>query len=440
MIILVVDDDPGNRNSIARFLETEGFETQTAENGLAAQRMLQSNRYDAVILDLRMPEMSGLELLAWLQEQGPRVPVIMVSAYGEVADAVDAMKTGAADYLVKPIDPDELAMKIRRVVETAAMEAAVDAGRTASGDDLPPLGVSEAMQQIERTIARIGPTPSTVLITGESGTGKEVVARRIHAGSQRSKEPFVPVNLGGMPESLIESELFGHEKGAFTGADSRRIGMFEVARNGSLFLDEIGDMPLPLQVKLLRALQERRIRRLGGTAEVPIGARIIAATNHNLESAVASGSFREDLYYRLNVVRIEIPPLRERPEDIPLIAGNLLQRVNRRLGKSIESIAPEGLRKLSTYGFPGNIRELENIVERAAIFAEGNRIEARDIVLAETERPVLPAARSLGAVEREAIIVALRRWEGNRTKAAAELGISRRTLQYKIKSYEIEDL
>lgn len=436
MKILIVDDDRGNRESMSRFLGIEGFTTRTAENGLAGQRLLETERYDAVVLDVRMPEMTGLQLLEWIETDGPRVPVLMVSAYGEVRDAVEAMKLGAADYIVKPIDPDELTIKIRRAVEIAGLTAALETGKA---EELPPLGTSAEMCSIAHTIARVAPTPSTVLITGESGTGKEVVARAIHRSSINPDEPFIPVNLGGIPETLMESELFGYEKGAFTGADSRRIGMFEVAKNGTLFLDEVGELPGQLQVKLLRALQDRKIRRLGGTTEVPVDARIVAATNRDLESDVAQGAFREDLYYRLNVVRIEIPPLRERHEDIPLIAGHLLARINKRLGKHLESITPEAILKLSSYRFPGNIRELENIVERAAIFADGDRIEARDVVLGESNEAPLPVARSLRSVEREAIIVALRRWEGNRTRAAEELGISRRNLQYKIKEYGIED-
>jgi two-component system response regulator AtoC len=279
------------------------------------------------------------------------------------------------------------------------------------------------------------------LITGESGTGKEVIARLIHRLSSRSDGPFVAVNIAGLPESLLESELFGHERGAFTGADRRKPGMFEVASGGTLFLDEIGEMPLHLQVKILRVLQERRLQHLGGTEAIPIDARIMAATNRDLAAAVCEGRFRDDLYYRLNVIHLEVPPLRDRTEDIPLIAGQLLARLNVRLGRSVGSIEPEGIRRLQAYSFPGNVRELENLVERALIFAEGDSLTATDLNLPVgqgTARVPPPPAASLESVERAAVVAALQRWEGNRTRAAAELRISRRTLLNKIKQYGLE--
>jgi two-component system response regulator AtoC len=296
------------------------------------------------------------------------------------------------------------------------------------------------MREIRTMVEKAAATPSTVLITGESGTGKEVIARQVHARSGR-EGPFVAVNVGGIPETLLESELFGYEKGAFTGADRRKPGMFELASAGTLFLDEIGDMPLPLQVKLLRVLAERRVQRLGGTMAIPVDARLIAATNRDLTALVAAGRFREDLYYRLNVVRLEVPPLRERRGDISALTGRLIRRLNSRLGKAVRGVQPEALEALAAYAFPGNVRELENLLERAMIFAETDTLGAADLALPAVGRPGpaarQPEPRTLDSLEREAVIAALQRWEGSRTRAAAELGISRRTLLNKIKEYGI---
>ena len=439
MRVLVADDEPNIRDSLRRYLELDGAEVVTADNGLAAQRRLQQETFAAAVIALRMPGMDGLELLRWLRAERPRLPVIMVSAYGEVADAVAAMKLGAGDYLVKPFDPDELVLRLSKLVEAQALrDHAEAAGRTA-GDAHPALGESAAMIRIEALLRKVAPTPSTVLVTGESGTGKEVAARALHHHSARSG-PFIPVNTGGIPEALLESELFGHERGAFTGATQRRIGMFELAATGTLFLDEIGEMAPQLQVKLLRAVQERRIQRLGGSAAVPVDARLIAATNRDLEEEVAAGRFREDLYYRLNVVRIHLPPLRERLEDLPLLAGHVLARLNRAMGRQIEGLSPAALRVLGGYRFPGNVRELENILERAVIFAEGTGIGPDDLDLGPAQPGQAAAAAEQAAFrgtlkeqERLLIEAALARWEGNRTRAAEELGITRRTLFNKLR-------
>ena len=432
MNILVVDDDRNNRASLERYLRAEGFTAEGAENGLAAQRILGTQAFDAALVDLKMPGMDGLELLSWLSTEGIRMPVIMVSAFGEIRDAVDAMKRGARDYVVKPFDPEELVIRLRRIVEDDRARALVEVGRS---DRREPLtGESPQIVEIRRIVGKIAPTDSTVLLTGESGTGKEVVARSIHERSRRASGPFVGVNVGGIPETLLESELFGYEKGAFTGAEERKSGMFEVASHGTLFLDEIGDMPLALQVKILRVLQEKTVRRLGGTRSLPVDARIIAATNRKLEERVKQGAFREDLFYRLNVVRIEVPPLREHPQDIPLLAGAFLKDLGARMGKSIQGFDDSALARLTSYSFPGNVRELENMVERALIFAEGDAITEADLRVPESaERPV--RAETMRDMEKRAIADALLRWEGNRTRASAELGISRRTLITKIKEY-----
>ncbi len=435
----MVDDEKSIREAAVRYLALEGIETVTADNGLAAQRLLLEEVFAAAIVDVRMPGMGGLELLRWVREEGPRVPVIMISAFGEVRDAVEAMKLGAADYLVKPFDADEMVLRLKKVVEAQELRDRVVQAQAGGAQEQDLAGSSPAMRRVREIASRVAPTPTTVLITGESGTGKEVVARLIHRLSPRADSPFVAVNIGGLPETLLESELFGFEKGAFTGADARKPGLLEMAGSGTLFLDEIGEMPPALQVKLLRVLQERRLTHLGGTRPIPIDARIVAATNRDLEARVRAGSFREDLFYRLNVVRIEVPPLRQRKEDIPEIAGVLLQRLARRLSRPAPTLGDSALERLLAHPFPGNIRELENLLERAMIFAEGAVLEGRDLDLpAAAAAAREPQPETLASIERRAIAAALHRWQGNRTRAAQELGIGRRTLQNKIKEYGLE--
>jgi len=436
--VLIVDDEKNIRESVARYLELEGIESVCAENGLAARRHLEEESFEAAVVDLRMPAMGGLELLAWLREQGPRIPVIMISAYGEVRDAVEAMKLGAEDYIVKPFDPEELIVRLRKIVENRLRSDQLELGRRTGEGAAVIVGESPAIVKIRKLVERIAPTTATVLITGESGTGKEVIARAVHALSAKANGPFTAVNLGAIPDTLLESELFGYEKGAFTGATVRKIGMFELATSGTLFLDEIGDLPLHLQVKLLRVLQERKIQRLGGLQAIPVDARVIAATNRHLEERVAEGQFREDLFYRLNVVRIEVPPLAEHREDIPYLVGHLIDRLGARAGRRISEVAPEAMEKLVAYDYPGNVRELENIVERAIIFADSGSIGPSDIDLPDRPAVRPPRPATLKSSERQAIVEALARWEGNRTKAAEALGISRRTLFNKIKEYGIE--
>jgi len=437
MRVLVVDDERNIRQSIERYLKMEGFEAVSAENGLSAQRLLGEEAFAAGIIDLRMPGMDGLALLRWLREEGQRLPVIMISAYGEIRDAVEAMKLGAEDYVVKPFDPEELVVRLKHILANRRLADEVELGSRTAPQGLLELGGTPRMRELAAMVEKVADSPSTVLITGESGTGKEVIARRIHALSSRSEAPFVAINIAGMPETLLESELFGYERGAFTGAERRKIGMFELASYGTLFLDEIGDMPLHLQVKILRVLQERRIQRLGSTQPVPVDARFIAATHQDLSAKVREGLFREDLFYRLNVIRLEVPPLRERLDDLPLLAGQILVRLKARLGKAVRAIAPEALEALRSYPFPGNVRELENLLERAMIFAEGDTLGLSDLALPRAARP-LPSPETLDGLERQAIIAALQRWEGHRTRAAAELGISRRTLLNKIRQYGID--
>ncbi len=464
MNVLIIDDEKHISESIQRLLEMEGIFSDCAETAPEGRRLLLSRNYDALILDLKLPGMDGQQLLEWMRTEGLLTPVIMISAHGDIRDAVEALKTGARDYLVKPFDSAELILKLRDMVADRKRETLLEIGRRTVGEKTGLIGETPVMRTLREHISRISMTPSRVLITGESGTGKEVVAREIHERSSRSDEPFVAVNLGGIHETLIESELFGHEKGAFTGAASMKQGLFELAGKGTLFLDEIGDMPLPLQVKLLRVLQEYKFRRLGGTRHIPLEARIITATNKDIDHMVEKGSFREDLFYRLNVVRIHVPPVRERKEDIPLLAGYLLETLAKKMGIHGIHLSTDAAQTLTEYDFPGNVRELENILERALIYRHGSEIgsDIIDIPTAGNRRPAgeksgggtkeTPRAEededrntdssrsvSMDEVERQAITRALKKWKGNRTRAAAELGISRRTIIYKIQKYGIPE-
>jgi two-component system response regulator AtoC len=454
MKILVVDDERNIRESIQRLLELEGIESSSASEGREALELLKAKAYDAVVTDLKMPGMGGQELLERLREEGLRCPVIMISALGEIGDAVKALKTGAVDYLIKPFDPDELIHKLRAVVANRRREDEIEAGARTAAPGSRLIGDGPAARELKRKIEKVARADTTVLITGESGSGKEVVAREIHGQTERAGESFVAVNIGAVHENLMESELFGHEKGSFTGADARKIGLFELAGSGSLFLDEIGEMPLPLQVKLLRVLQERKIRRLGGTRDIPVSARILSATNQDIEALVHEGRFREDLYYRLNVVRISVPPLRERKEDIPLLAGFLLEKLRVRMSRPQARFGVGAVDALMAYSFPGNVRELENVLERALIYADDDELRATDFSLGDSQPVVresgnaaaVPSASprgtdggliSLDSVERDAIERVLAKWGGNRTKAAEELGISRRTIINKIKVHRL---
>lgn len=447
MKVLIVDDEKNIRESLGKYLSLEKIDSLGAESGEAALEHLARESFDAVILDLKLPGMTGQAVLERMQKDGVPSPVIMISAHGEIPDAVEALKRGAKDYLVKPFDPAELSIRLRSLIENKrrenVLEAAVRTEPRAAGKTML-LGKSQLIKQLSDQIDKIAGSEVTVLITGESGTGKEVTAREIHARSPGRDEPFVAVNIGGIHEGLMESELFGHEKGSFTGASARKQGLFELAGRGCLFLDEIGEMPMLLQVKLLRVLQERKVRRLGGVGDIPINARIISATNQDLEALIKEGRFREDLYYRLNVFRLILPPLRERPADIPLLARHLLGKLTARMGKPPHVLGTGAEEKLRSYSFPGNVRELENILERALIFCEDNEIRGQDIDLHRETAPAPsgtgPSAgdpRSLGELEKDAVITALARSGGNRTRAAEELGVSRKTILNKIKAYGI---
>lgn len=434
MNVLIVDDDKNLRQSLSEYLQGEGISCSLAENGLSAQRLLREQSFHCLITDLKMPGMTGLELLEYTQVNSSGLPVIMISAYGEVSEAVYALKHGAADYLVKPFDPDELLLRLRRVVEEQRLRRRVNS--ISSRADEAWWNDTPVMKPILELAAKAAPTPSTVLITGASGTGKEVLARRIHALSRQADGPFVAVNIGGLPETLLESELFGFERGAFTGAEKQKQGLFETAAGGTLFLDEIGEIPLHLQVKLLRVLQDRRIQRLGSTRSLPIDVRIIVATNRDLEKMVAAEAFRSDLFYRLNVIHLIVPPLTERRDELPDLVVYLLRRLGDRVGKKVIGLSPEAWDSLLAYHYPGNIRELENILERALILSETDTIQNADLSIAPAQRS--QPRGTLREMEKQAILQALQRWEGRRQAAAEELGISRRTLLNKIKAYGLD--
>jgi two-component system response regulator AtoC len=446
MKVLIVDDESNIRESIRKYLSLEKIDSEAAASGEAALEWLEREQADAVILDLKLPGMDGQQVLEEMQTRGILAPVIMISAHGQIADAVTALKTGAGDYLVKPFDPAELVIKLRSLVDNRRREHIIEAAARTRGGKSALTGESPVMRELSERIDKIAKTDVTVLITGESGAGKEVAAREIHNRGAGSGEPFVAVNIGGIHEGLMESELFGHEKGSFTGAAARRQGLFELAGRGTIFLDEIGEMPMALQVKLLRVLQERKVRRLGGVSDIPINARIISATNRNLEALVKEGKFREDLYYRLNVFRVSMPPLRERREDIPLLTGHLLRKLGERMGRGGFTLSARAAEKLAAYSFPGNVRELENILERALIYCEGNTISESDIDLHElaprtTESKASApekAPLALEDIEKNAILAALEHCEGSKTRAAAELGISRKTLFNRLKEYGIQ--
>ncbi|MBK9167629.1 MAG: sigma-54-dependent Fis family transcriptional regulator [Bryobacterales bacterium] len=435
--ILIVDDDPGFRKLLETILKAEDYSVEVAGSVAEALRAGERRNFNLVISDLKLPDGEGLDILRWWKGHMPATPVIMITAFGTVSSAVDAMKLGAADYLGKPLSsPEELRILVRRTLEGSRTAREYDLlreeqeTRFSCGDIVAD---DPRMLQLLEMARKVAATNATVLLTGESGTGKEVIARCIHRNSTRSERIFVPVNCAALSPTLIESELFGHERGAFTGATGQHLGRFERAHGGTLFLDEIGDLDANLQAKLLRVLQERTFERVGGTRQITVDVRVIAATNRDLKRAVAEGKFREDLYYRLNAFPLEIPPLRQRTADIPRLARYFLDRAGMNLRKPGLALSPEATQALVAYDWPGNVRELENLMERVAILCDG-LIRQGDIPLPSSlpARPVL-----FRDIERQAIEDALRQYGGNRTKAARQLGIGLRTLQYKLKEYGI---
>jgi DNA-binding NtrC family response regulator len=433
--ILIVDDDDGFRALLKTILTGDGYQVSTGAGVAEACRQGAVMSFDLALTDLKLPDGDGLDVLRWFQQHAPETPVIMITAFGTVTSAVEAMKLGASDYLGKPLaSPEELRLLVRKTLEQRRTARERDLWREQTesrfqSDDL--IAEDSAMAPPLELAGKVAPTNATVLLTGESGTGKEVLARLIHRNSSRAARVFVAVNCSALSPTLIESELFGHEKGAFTGAAGQHLGRFERAHGGTLFLDEIGDLDANLQAKLLRVLQERSFERVGGSRLVGVDVRILAATNRDLKNRVGEGKFREDLFYRLNMFPIELPPLRRRPGDIPLLARHFLRRAARNLGKLEPFLAPSAVDALLAYAWPGNVRELENMMERMAILC-GAQVTAADLPLgpADPRRPL-----TWKEIERQAIREALDRNEGNRTHAARQLGISLRTLQYRLKQY-----
>jgi len=447
--ILIVDDESGMRRSLAIMLRREGYEVAEASGGQEAIERFGEDVLDLVIADLRMTPISGLDVLRAVKQTTPDVEVILMTGYGTVETAVEAMKLGAFDFITKPFQHEEILIRVRNALEKCRLarefnllRSEVDSAFGLKGI----IGTSAAMREVLNILPRVAQTDSTVLITGESGTGKELVTRAIHAASRRAGRPFVSVSCAALPEQLLENELFGHVKGAFTGAQAARRGLLEEAHTGTFFLDEIGEAPPSIQTKLLRVLEERSLRRLGDNRSVEIDVRIIAATNRDLENAVQEKKFREDLLYRLNVIRLHLPPLRDRLDDVPLLAQHFLAIHCKRLDRRLDGFAPEALAVLRRYGFPGNVRELINLIERAVALTQGPRLELRDLPdllhrpggrtsPTVPEPAPLPASDSSAVNEQERLLGALRDTNWNVSRAAARLGISRNTIRYRMEKY-----
>jgi DNA-binding NtrC family response regulator len=441
--VLIVDDEKIQREMLCGYLNKKGYSIQMASSGSEALNIIGSSAVDILITDQKMSEMSGLELAGRVREDHPNISVIIITAYGNVDDAVQAMKNGVEDYITKPVNLDELDIILTRILDRRHLirENKWLREKIHKVPHFPGIiYVSEAMEEVMSRVARAAESNVTVLVTGESGTGKELVARAIHEAGERKNKPFIAVNCSAVPESLIESEFFGHEKGSFTGADKRRVGRFEQAHCGTLFLDEVGEVPLNIQVKLLRVLQERTFERVGGNETIRADVRIIAATNRSLEEAVVEGTFRQDLYYRLNVVSIEIPALRKRKSDIPVLVDAFIKDYSEEHNKPIRSITPEALDILVKYSFPGNVRELGNIIEQAVVLSRGDTITERDLPLRvlsagkeSDENPTLE--ERVEELERTYLLKAMREADGNKSAAARVLGISERKIRYMLKKY-----
>jgi DNA-binding NtrC family response regulator len=446
--ILIIEDEDKLRRVLELQLRSADFEVDqaaTAEDGLKL-----ADRADLVLTDLRLPGMNGLEFIRLIRRQNTRPPILVMTAFGSVETAVEAMKAGAFEFLLKPFSLDHLMAVIRKALDIRALEdenrkLREELGYRYEFDNI--IGRSNAMQEIFATIERVAPSRATVLLAGESGVGKDLIARAIHYHSPRRDRPFVKINCTALPENLMESELFGYEKGAFTGANTSKPGRFEQADTGTAFLDEIGDVPPAIQVKLLRVLQEREFERLGSNKTLHIDVRIVAATNQDLRAALEQGTFRQDLYYRLNVVPMNIPPLRERPEDIPFLAEHFVKKLAAVNGSRVRSISEEAIQKLMAYHWPGNVRELENIIERSLVLSEGERLDAADIHLDTAQRvrqqasadAFLPEGMSLDDYEQSIIREALRRAAGNKSQAARLLGLTRNALRYRLSQMGLDN-
>jgi DNA-binding NtrC family response regulator len=447
--VLIVEDEAKMRRLLELNLGEDGFTTLSAADAETGLKLLRTESVDLVVTDLKLPGQDGLAFLQAVKQLNATLPVVVMTAFGSVETAVEAMKAGAADYVMKPFSLAEMRMVIHKELDVRQLREENRSLREALGRRYEHPNIvarGPKMQEVLATVERVAPTNATVLLGGESGVGKDLVARAIHEKSRRASGPFVKINSTAIPETLLESELFGYEKGAFTGAAASKRGKFELADKGTLFLDEIGDVPLTVQVKLLRVLQEREFERLGGTRTLKVDVRLIAATNRDLREALEQHTFREDLYYRLNVVPIDIPPLREHKEDIPDLVKLFLSRFAAESGKQITAIAPEALHVLTDHYWPGNVRELQNVIERACALANGSVLGSSDIRLdaqrakaANSSEPVLPEGMTLEQWEDEIIREALRKADGNKSQAARRLGLSRNALRYRLSKIGIAD-
>ncbi len=444
--ILVVDDDKAHRTMLRTLIKGWGYAVEAVDDGGVAVDRVAVSAYDLILMDIRMVKVSGLEALPAIKELNPAIPILIMTAYSSVETAVEALKAGAYDYLTKPLDFDKLKLTLERAMEHQQLKAENQQLKDALGQQFDRghiIGRSPAMIRLLETAAQVAASEATVMISGESGTGKELVAGVVHHNSPRKGGPFVKINCAALTETLLESELFGHEKGAFTGAERRREGKFVQANGGSIFLDEVSEMPLSMQVKLLRVLQEREVTRVGGEGVIPVDVRLVVATNKDIPDLIKSGVFREDLYYRLNVVNLELPPLRERRGDIPLLAQHFLEHFNARNAKAIRGFSPQGMELLGRYHWPGNVRELMNAVERAVVLAREAYLDENDFSFLNpdpeasttTDLEALLAGMPLESVEREAILKTLAAVGGNKSEAARQLGITRKTLASKLKKY-----
>jgi two-component system response regulator AtoC len=458
--VLIVDDEPNLRKILSAQLTRDGYDVLTAEDGEQGLHLLREHHIDLVITDLKMPKVDGMTLLKRALEEEPELPVVLVTAHGTIDTAVEALKRGAFDFVTKPFDKDEVRQIVAKALKTRELRGA-DATPVSAGVRFGIIGASQGIAELYAILERVADTPTTVLITGESGTGKELVARALHEHSGRKDKPFIKVNCAAIPKELIESELFGYERGAFTGAVASKPGRFELANGGTLFLDEIGEIPIEMQVKLLRALQESEFERVGGIKTIRVDVRLVAATNRDLKKLIATGAFREDLFYRLNVVPIRLPALRERTGDIPLLVEHFLAKFNDRLKKKVEGVEPEAMEILVQYPWPGNIRELENVIERAVLFCDASKIHASDLppdvrgipALANVPLPEADLQAALAGegglkghvkvamsrLERELVSRALQQTTGNVTHAARLLKISRKGLQLKMKELGLRE-
>ena len=447
--ILVVDDEESMRDTCLQTLSRKGYNVDTAEDGSIGIDMLKEKSYDVVILDLKMPGLNGLEVLKIIKQDNPDIVVIVITGHATIESAVEAMKQGAYDFIPKPFTPESLRMIVQRALSTRELTLENLLLRSelklGLGSEIV-IGSDDSMKAVEQLVRKVGPTDTTVLITGESGTGKEVIARAIHKCSTRNDKSFVAVDCSSLVESLFESELFGHVKGSFTGAVETKYGRFELANGGTLFFDEIGNVSLNIQAKLLRVLQEREIIKVGSSQVVKVDVRIIAATNKDLLESVKDGTFREDLFYRLSVVPITMPPLRERKSDIPILTKHFLDKYNRKRGKSIKGVSQKAMQALVEYDWPGNVRELENAIERAIVLTENEMIQPSDLLyyglttdsVSDAKDSSEDKVKRLVDMEKEYIIKALHKFNGHKGNTAESLGIDRKTLRLKMKAYGIE--